>query len=210
MSLTAAQITALAADIATNTATAPGTSGQISALAHTADNAFAVAAWYNLFPATDFFGNYASVPMSAIKSAIKFKNYTPTDAVPASGSTTQITNDLLNHVGRSLFAQTFQLSLNNLFITGTSFDATNANLVSALKDATNSNMPTGASGANQTGGWSGATGVQTVLCRKGTNAEKLLATITAGTGTGADNTHAAVFTFEGQVNVADIEGIWGI
>lgn len=203
MPLTAAQKTALTNDINANTATAPGTSGQIKDLTHNADNADAVAKWYNLFPGTDFFGNYKNVPINDIKGAITFKNYTPADVVP--------TADVLTatiHMARTAFAQAFAMNINNLFVAGATFDATNPSLVAALKDATNTDMPTGVAGANQKGGWGGASGVQTKLCRKGTNAEKLFATTGAGAD-GSSATQAATFTFEGALTVNDIRDLWG-
>src|SRR5690242_4478781 len=135
--LTTAQKTTLKNDLTANTNTVliNGVATAINVVPHGAQNAQTIADWYNLLCAVDFFGNYAEVPLSAVKGAIAFKNYTPTDPVP--------TADVLSatiHMARSLFAQTFQLSLNNLFITGATFDATNATLVSALKDATNTDM----------------------------------------------------------------------
>jgi len=206
--MTDAQIATLAADIAANTATALGTSGQIKDLPHTPDNAFAVAAWYNLLPASDFWGNYAAVPIGAIKAAIKFKNYTPVDHPPAATGNNTGINAALVYLGQLIFAQNFQINLNTLLAVGTNFDATNANLVSALKDATNSQMPTGSGGADQTGNWSGATGVQTVICKKGTNAEKLFANTSGGNG--STNQVAATFTFEGSVSENDVRACWSI
>src|SRR5262249_15506603 len=107
MALNATQLATLATDLAANTNTVliAGQSTQIRNVAHDrGDNAAAVAAWYNLLTSTAFYGNYASVPLAAIKAQVTFKNYTPTDAPPASGSTTQITNDLLLYVARALVA----------------------------------------------------------------------------------------------------------
>jgi hypothetical protein len=52
--MTPAQLSTLATDIAANTATAPGTQGQIKDLAHTADNADAIANWYTATAVPDF------------------------------------------------------------------------------------------------------------------------------------------------------------
>lgn len=214
MALTAAQITALHDDIAANANTVliNNVSTQIKNVAHDqGDNAFAVAAWYNLFAAVDFFGNYSSVPLGAIKAAIAHKNYTPGDQPPASGATAQATNDALLYLNRMLLGQSFQMEINNLLLVGNTFDATNASLVSSLKDATNTDMPLGANGVAQKGGWGGASGVQSVICRKGNRVEQLLATKGAGGSNtdGSTNLKAATFTYEGIIGVPDIVSAWG-
>lgn len=201
--LTPAQSTALAADIAANTALIGGTA--INALPQTADNAGAVADWYSQPAAPSFFGNYRNVPLSAIRGAVTFKNFTPNDLPPASAASNAGIVESLRYLNRLVMAQTLQLNLNNIFLGLTSFDATNANLVAALKDATNTDMETGTAGAARKGGWPT---VQTVICRAGNRVEKLLAD-TAG-GNGAANTTAATFTFEGAVTGDDIRAIWGI
>ena len=194
MALTAAQLSTLKAHIAANTATINGV--QIKDIPYGNDNNIAIAAWYNLTASPDFWGNYSAVPLSTIRNAITFKNYTPADAVPTSDALAATI-----HMARTLFCQAFQLSVNNLFVGGAnSFDATKATLVASLKDATNTNMPSGVAGADRKGGWSD---VQTILCRLARNTEKVLADTSAANG--SSNTLAATFTFEGTVNVNDIE-----
>lgn len=207
MALSAAQLSTLKTNIAANTATVSigGNSVQIKNVPAGNDNDVAVADWYNQPAGTDFFGNYKNVPLTDIKGAITHKNYTPTDTPPASGATVQISNDLLLYTARMLFGQSFQMEINNLLLAGTTFDATNSSLVAALKDATNTDMPLGASGANQKGGWGGASGVQTKLCRKGTNAEKVFATVVPVSADGSTNLKAATYTFEGALTGTDIE-----
>lgn len=208
MPLTAAQLTALKNDMAANTATIPAgqpwTNGyagvQVKNVPAAAGGNDTIAGWYNQQAVADFWGNYKNVPIDAIKGSITHKNYTPNDQPPASGSTTQVTNDQLLALNRMLFASMFQMSLNNLLLGGGSFDATNATLVAALKDATNSDMPTGTSGALRKGGW---TTVQTVICRRGTYAEKLFADTSGANG--AANTTAATFTFEGSLAGNDVD-----
>lgn len=203
MSLTPAQQTTLGTNISGNAATINGVA--ISAMPHDADSAFAIAGWYNQLAAVDFFGNYRNVPLATIRGAVTFKNYTPNDLPPASAASNAGIVESLRYLNRLVMAQTLQLNLNNLFLGLTSFDATNANLVAALKDATNTDMETGTAGAVRKGGW---VTVQTVICRKATNAEKLFAD-TAG-GNGGTAATAATLTFEGAVSADDIRAIWGI
>ena len=196
MPLTAAQKTALKNDII---AASDQACVDLESSPTNSDLASAVAALYNLPAATDFWGNFNSVPLAEIKANITFKNYTAVDAVPSSGGTTQITNDLLVYLSRLVFTQNLQLNINNLLLVGTSFDATKANLVAGLKDATNTDMPTGTAGATRKGGWSD---VQKIICRKGTRAEKLFADTSAANG--SSNTLAATFTFEGSLNFQQV------
>lgn len=205
--LTPAQLTALKADIAANANTIDfGGQVQIKDLPNSndANNEIALQ-WYRKMPASDFFGNYARVPAESVFNAINWKNYTMADlpavaAVP-SAPTTAETYALNLHVARATFANGFAMNLQTMLIGRTNIDATKSSMVSGIKDATNADMPTGANGASLKGGWAG---IQKILCRKGNNIEKLLATITAGTGTGADDTHAAVFTYEQIITGDDI------
>lgn len=203
--LNATQLAELKTDLAANTNTVliNGVATAINAVPHGADNAQAIADWYNLLCTIDFFGNYSTVPINDVKNEISFKNYTPADAVPASGATTQVTNDLMNWIGRALFCQGYQISVNNLLTAGTVIDATKPNIVGAWKDATNTNMPSGVGGASQKGGW---LNIQPILCRKATNIEKLFANTTNGNG--ADNTHAATLTWEGPISGTDVIAAW--
>lgn len=191
--MTPAQLAILKADIAINTNTINGV--QIKNLSNSPDNNFAIAGWYNQLTGTAFWGNHKDVPLDVIKANITHKNYTPTDAVP-----TDTNLNVEIHMARTLFAGAFQMAINNILLAGQSFDATSANLVSALKDATNTDMPTGVAGAAKKGGW---TTLQTVICRLGTNVEKLFADTALGNG--AANTTAATFTFEGQITANDVE-----
>lgn len=201
MALASAQLTALANDIAANTATVTlntGVQSAMNTIAHTVDNAYTVAAWYNQPASPAFFGNYASVPLAQVKGAVSWKNLTPADAPDG---TTTWTN-------RSLACQGQQFNLQMLITPAgaqNTLDATQQNVLQGLKDALNS-VPSGVGGASQSAGWNA---VQKVLCRTGTYAEKLFADTTNGTG--ADNTHAASFgPFEGAIAAKDVENAWGI
>jgi hypothetical protein len=200
MGLSPAQLAALKADIAANT-TVISSSGQqtpINELPQTDDAAFDIAQWYNQFPGTDFFGNYRTVPYEKVANAINWKNYTPADAIP--------TDTALNVAiwqARSLACQGYMFNLQTLLTGRATIDATNANLVQGIKDATLTVIPSGANGTLQSGGWGV---IQAVLCRRGTKAEKLLATAGApGSATdGSATNKAATFTFEGSLDVADV------
>jgi hypothetical protein len=207
-----AKLLVLKNNMAGNNATVPSGSGPlaISSVAGRSDRndlAQVIADWYNQLPGTDFFGNYRNVPLDTIKAAIAHKNYTPKDLPPASGSTVQATNDALLYMNRTLFAGSLQMEINNLLVVSSIFDATNASLVASLKDATNTAMPTGTGGATQDGAWNT---VQTVICRKGTNAEKVFATAGApGSGTdGSTSSKAATFTEEETLTAAEVIAAW--
>jgi hypothetical protein len=202
MSLTAAQQTTLATNIQANanTVTFNGVPTVISAIPHSSDGAFAVAAWYNLLTAS-FFGNYRSVPLSAIRGAIVWKNLTSLAPMPASPSTDTAPMTWINACIND------QLNLEILLGLGASgtFDATPHVIWQGLKDCL-SGVNSKADGTAQSAGWAA---VQVILCRLGTNAEKLFADLTNGTG--ADNTHAAAFTFEGALSQNDVASLalWG-
>jgi hypothetical protein len=213
MPLTAAQITTLTTDLGTNTNTVliGGVATAINAITaqqKNSDSAFAVAAWYNLLTATAFYGNYRSVPVSVIRGCIRWKRLTTAESPPASPSTDthflSVTNALLS----------IQENVQMLIGFGGTVDCTQKVIVQGLSDALSA-VPSGAAGAAQDAGWStvpnspaGLLTLQQSICRLGTNAEKLFADTSGGTG--ADNTHAATFTFEGLISGTDIQSIWGV
>lgn len=212
--LTQAQLTALKTDIAANVNTVLNpTTGQtvaINTIPHDdGGGANAIATWYNGFPGTTFFANYFNVPLATLKAAIKHKNYTPTDSVPANGTTTTITNNQLFYMNELMVAASFQAAVNILMTGGgTTFDATNTNLVSALQDATSSNMPTGTGGASLNGGW--GTTVKPAICRAASNAEKLFADTSGANG--STNLLAARLVYDsgrdGILTGTDIVNAW--
>lgn len=205
MSLTPQQLAALATDIAANTATAPGTTGAIKDLPHTQDNAFAVAAWYNLTASPNFFAYYSSVPLAAVRGAIQWKRLTPADPVPTTPAlTVQVWQ------ARNEMCQTIQKQI-ELLMGVNGVDATQNRVVQGFNDALSA-VPSGNGGAAQDAGWAIANGVQSVLNRTVTNAEKLFANTTNGSGANPTGTTTgpAVCTFEGQVSPDDVRSIWGI
>ncbi len=210
MPLTSAQKTALLTDIGNNPnnitytdETGPHTV-QIKLAPNLGLANNAIADWYNLFPGTSFFGNHSKVPLATIKGAIAWKRLTPTDAVPASP---QLAVTLWTAF--SMACQGCQFNLQMLMTsTGPTnvapvIDATQAKVVAGLQDALQL-VPSAAGGATQDAGWAS---VQPLLCRLGTNAEKLFAS--TANGNGSTNLLAATFVFEGQLagsDVADARG----
>jgi hypothetical protein len=203
MSLTAAQLTALAADIAANSATVSvdgGPQTAISAVPHSLDASFAVAAWYNLAASPNFFGNYRSVPLSILRGAITWAKLTSNAAMPATPSTDTAKLTWINQ------CMALQTSLQLLLGTAGQgvFDATPHSQWQGLKDSLSA-VPSKSDGTTQDAGWAA---VQVILCRLGTNAEKLFADVTNGNG--STNLLAAAFTFEGTIQPADVQACWGI
>jgi hypothetical protein len=214
--LTAAQITALTTDLGTNTNNVTlhdGTVVQIkniTAQQKTSDNAFAVAALYNLIATTPFWAYYRAVPVPSIKGAIKWKRLTPVDAVP--------TDTALNAAIWQARCQACQIDesiVRDLMSMGTAgtIDATPASVSQGFNDALSA-VPSAASGAAQDAGWATAGGVQSVLCRQGTNAEKVFADLTHGTGANqngvVNSTGPATFVYEGAIQPIDVGSIWGL
>jgi hypothetical protein len=200
--LTSAQLTALSTDIDANTATAPGTQGQIKDLEHTADNAFAVAVWYNQYPAADFYVWDKAVSTEVIFDKVTFANYTPTDAADAT----------VTYTNRAMLLQTKQMNLQLLLQGRSTFNATKLNQRAGLNDATTS-LPSGTAGASRSGGWSA---ILPILSRKANNVEKLFA-VDDGAGIGnvttdprGANTNPDLAVFEGTISDTDVRAVWGI
>ena len=206
MKMTNAQLATLKANIAANANTIPAGqswSGAFVGLAintlpyqTNADAAVAIAGWYNQVATPNFFGNYSSVPLTDIKNAVAYKNFTPVDPVPVA--------DVLSatiHMARTTLAAAFAMNLNNLLLGGSgTLDCTKPNIVQGLKDTLNTGMPTGANGNPLDGGWNV---VKTVICRLGTFLEKVFADISGGSG--ADNGHAATFVLEGAIDYQTVQ-----
>lgn len=194
MPLTNGQLTILIADINTNANTAPGTTGAISALAHTEGNAFAIAAWYNLTAAGPYIV-WRDLPMETVLSLITFASMTPLDAVPT-------TPDLSVQVwkARATACQGKQMNLQNLIISRTTAPMKQTSYRAGLQDCL-TNIPAGASGALIAANW---TGVRDAAKFSATNGEKLFAT---GSGTTANPSDMA---FEGMISGNDIKLGWAI
>jgi hypothetical protein len=219
MPLTAAQLTALAADIAINTATAPGTAGQIKNLLKNGDNAYAVAAWYNQFTAAyKVWGT--QVDLKAIRSFVNMAQFTPADAVPASGGTTTITNDQLAYQNRALVCQLKQANAIVLTSGEGQIDCSSLQLRQNFNDCMTL-IPSGVAGANQNAGWgtSAAPGaVRLAMQRNATNAEKLFAVASTaapnagnvGTDARGATTNPDTLIVVGTISDADVRAAWVI
>lgn len=202
-SLTQAQKTALKADMGNNTTTITATydNGQqvTDTIAHFIANldgtkANAIAAWYNLTANPAFFGNYSQVPLSTVRGAISWKKLTSNVTMPASPSTDVAALTWINA------CLSMQANLELLIGTSPSgvLDATQRNIWQGLQDALSA-VPSKAGGVTQDAGW--AT-LQPLLCRTGSNAEKLFADTTNGNG--STNLLAASFVFEGTLSGVEV------
>lgn len=192
--LTDAQKTTLNTNINANTATAPGTSGQISQLAHMAENAFAVAVWYNLEAAGPW-TVWRDLPMDKVLSIITFASMTPVDPVPTTPALAvqvwQARNDL---------CQTKQMSLQNLIISRTTAPMKQTSYRAGLQDCL-TGIPAGASGVLIAANW---TSVRDAAKFNATNAEKLFSTGVGSLASPAD------LGYEGQISSDDVRAVWGI
>lgn len=127
-----------------------------------------------------------AAPTAALRSALDVSKYTPTDAPPASGSTTQVTNDQLLYNNRALACQLKQA--NAFFFVqgglGTTVDATPQAIRQSFNDCMTA-IPSGASGANANAGWGTAGGpgpVRLAMQRPATVGEKLFSVQGPGGG----------------------------
>lgn len=208
--LTPAQQATLTADLAANTSQVGGV--QIKDLEKTADNAFAVAAFYNGATSPAYLVWRTEVPVADILDNVTWGNYTPNDSPPASGSTTQLTNDALLFNNRALLVQIKQTNLVTMLSGRNTFNAAKSTLRGGLNDAT-INLPTGTSGANRSGGWAN---IVTILRRTCTRGERLYVGVATGVGNDGiagnrgTSTNPDLLGFEGSISDANIRASWGI
>lgn len=212
MPLTSAQKTALKNDIAANTTTINGV--QIKDLPNTNDANFDIAAWYSALASPAYVVWSDVVQLKAIRSAVNIGNYTPTDAVPASGSTQQITNDQLVYQNRALACQLKQANAIFLITGEGEINAAPLQLRQSFNDCMTT-IPSGASGANQNAGWgtSAAPGaVRLAMQRPALRIEKLLAVASTAApnagNVGADargsTTNPDTLAFSGAITESDV------
>ena len=199
MSLTAAQLTTLGTDIAANNNTAPGTSGPISALVHSQDNADAVAQWYNLVAAGPFVV-WRDLSMDVVLGLIVNANMTPLDDPPTDIAAADYLQRNALWQARDLACQGKALNLQNLTISRSFAPMKRSGYRTALQDAL-TNLPAGTAGAKIAAGW---VGVRDAAKFNSTNGEKLFAT---GTGTFSS---PADLGYEGPIATSDVRAIWGI
>lgn len=212
MPLTPAQKTALKNDIAANTATINGV--QIKDMPNTTDANFDIAAWYSALSSPAYLVWSDSVSLKTIRSAVNIANYTPTDAVPASGSTQQITNDQLVYQNRALACQLKQANAIFLITGEGEINCAPLQLRQSFNDCMTT-IPSGASGANQNAGWgtSAAPGaVRLAMQRSALRIEKLLAAAsTAAPNAGnvggdarGSTTNPDTLAFSGSLTESDV------
>ncbi len=183
MTLTASQKSTLKADIAANTNTIGGV--QIKDLPNTGDNNFSIAQWYSgaASPAYKVWDNACVI--KTLRSATDLSKFTPADTPPASGSTAQITNDMLLFNNRALVCQLKQTNALTLIQGEGSVDCTASQFRTSFNDCMAA-IPSAAGGGNNNAGWGtqatpGA--VRLAMQRSANNIEKLLSV--AGSGGGA-------------------------
>lgn len=220
MPLTPAQLVTLGAHIDANGATAPGTTGAISALPRTADNADAVARWYNLDAAGPYRVWNPATPVAMIRAALDISKYTPTDSPPASTNNVTGTNDALLFNNRCLACQLKQANA-FFFVQGAGVvDATPAALRQSFNDCMTA-IPSGVGGAASNAGWGtpAAPGaVRLAMQRSATNAEKVFSVQASGAGAAGNvsgdarggTTNPDALVFVGAVSADEIRQIWGI
>ena len=186
MALTTAQLQALKADIAANTATINGV--QIKDMPNNSDANFDIAIWYNATASPDFIV-WRDLPMEDVLNLIDFAKMTPADAVP---TTPDLSVQVWN--ARAMSCQSKQFNLQNLTIGRSTAPMKRANYRAGMQDCL-TNIPAGASGATIAANW---TGVRDAAKKKATRGEKVLATGAGTTATPAD------LTFEGSLSYQDI------
>lgn len=197
MPLTSAQLTALKANILANTATILAgqpdagvfVGMQVNAVPNNGDGNRAVAGWYNLLPAVDWWV-WRDLPMEVVLNLITFASMTPLDAVPT-------TPDLTVQVwkARATACQGKQMNLQNLIISRATAPMKSTSYRAAMQDCL-TGIPAGAAGALIAANW---TGVRDAAKFKATNAEKLFSTGTGSSAVPAD------LSFEGALSAGEVE-----
>lgn len=175
MALTNAQLATLNADIKANVKTVQIGAEQVAIkdVPNTADNAFAIADWYNsLTAAFQVYKN--NIPPQEIFDKIDWAKLTPTDAPDGTQA----------WANRSLACQGKQFNIQIILQGQTAIDATKSNVRAGLQDAL-TNVPSGTSGATVSAGW---VPVRDSLYTLAKNGEKLFATGTGSTANPATRT----------------------
>jgi hypothetical protein len=198
--LTAAQKTALKANLAanTNTVTINGQPVAIKDVPQGGQNAQTIADWYatTASPAYNVFRT--DVAPQEIFDQVTWANFTPADAPDA---TVQWSN-------RSLACQGKQFNLQILVQNQSVINAARVNVRAGLNDAT-TNLPSGASGASRSGGWAS---ILTILRRSASWAEKLFSVATTGVGTDGGTlgttTNPALMTITEPITGQDVIDAW--
>lgn len=175
--MTPAQLATLKADIAANANQINGVA--IKDMPNNSDASFAIADWYNQNVSPNYTVWNEAAPIKTIRAAVNLANFTPSGAVPASGSTQQITNDQLVYQNRALACQLKQANAIFLIQGEGNVDCSPLQFRQSFNDCMTA-IPSGASGANQNAGWgtSAAPGaVRLAMHRLARRIEKLFAVV---------------------------------
>jgi hypothetical protein len=220
MTLSPAQLATLKTDLAANANTVliNGSPVAIKDVPHGGQNAQTVADWYNLTASPAYLVWNTLVDLKSIRSLVNLQNYTPSDPVPASGSTAQVTNDQMVFQNRSMVCQLKQANAIFLITGEGQIDCSPLQLRQSFNDCMTA-IPSGPSGANQNGGWgtSAAPGaVRLAMQRSATNAEKLFAAASTaapnagnvGTDARGGTTNPDTLVVTGQISGTDVINAW--
>lgn len=176
MTFTTAQLQVIKAEITADPV--------LNALPNTADNAFAIAAALNAYPAVDYIVWQTTLPTQLVFDAITWANLTPQDTP----DTTQL------WMNRALACQGKQFNIQTMLAGRETINPSKANVRSGLQDAL-TGIPSGASGATRAAGW---VALQSAMQRKATRAEKVLASGSGTTGS------PSLLSFEGSLTYQDV------
>jgi len=214
--LTPAQLATFKAHMEANTNQINGTA--INAMAHTPDNAFAIAAWYSQDAAGPYKAWNTRTPLKALRAAVDLSRYTPTDNPPASTNTVTGTNDALLFNNRALKCQLQQANAVFLLQGEGEVDATGQQFRQSFGDCM-VGIPSGAGGAAQNAGWgtAGSPGaVRLAMQRPATNIEKVFSVQAAGAGAAGNvaadprggGTNPDALVYVGGVTAAQVQAAW--
>lgn len=200
MPLTSAECSTIKADL---TGASAAAFAAFVAAAPSGDAGTDVANFYNATAAGAAKVWREDAPVDAVRGAILWNRFTPSDAVPSDLTQLDILGQLARWQARSLACQGKQFNL-QLMLSGTASGTVPGHLKGfrdGLQDACAS-IPSGTGGATQNGGWTTTgTPVQEALKRAGTRLELLLST-TDGTAQVSSRYNYGVTRDDGQAILA--------
>lgn len=187
-SLSPAQLTTLKNGITANANVMPA--GQpyagtaVKDVPHNDDGAAAVAWWYGQAAAGPYRVWHPQANLKDIRSAVDMSKFTPTDPVPANGTTTTVTNNQLVYQNQALVCQLKQANAIFLISGEGQIDCSSLQLRQSFNDCL-TGIPSGASGAATNAAWgtpASPGAVRLAMMRPATWFEKLYAVQSAGAG----------------------------